>query len=89
MYVNEQKSNPVRLTPTLRQTPDTTLFRSLQHDTSNKEHVKSLSPAELLAKVRDYFFLAESLEPLYQRWSEVDSRMAAVAAAIPGVRVVR
>eukprot|EP00904_Undaria_pinnatifida_P007206 jgi/Undpi1/3615/HiC_scaffold_16.g06986.m1 len=45
--------------------------------------------AALEAKLRDYFALREPLAPLYQRWSEGDARMAAVAASIPGVRVVR
>lgn len=83
-----------------RQTPHTTLFRSLS--VANKtEHgdtkVASASrnpgdgtaTAALAATLREYFFLKVPLAPLYRRWSEGDTRMAAVAAYIPGVRVVR
>lgn len=45
--------------------------------------------AALAAKLRDYFVLREPLAPLYRSWSQGDPRMAAVAASISGVRVVR
>ena len=49
----------------------------------------STGTAALAAKRRDYFVLREPLAPLYRSWSEGDPRMAAVAATISGVRVVR
>lgn len=49
----------------------------------------STGTAALGAKLRDYFVLREPLAPLYRSWSEGDPRMAAVAASISGVRVVR
>ncbi|CAM9302366.1 unnamed protein product, partial [Scytosiphon promiscuus] len=84
----------------IRQTPDTTLFRSLSVAKKTKhEDVKmatashvaadGTATAALAATLREYFFLSVPLAPLYRRWSEGDARMAAVAASIPGVRVVR
>lgn len=49
----------------------------------------STGTAAMAAKLHDYFVLREPLAPLYRSWSEVDPRMAAVAASISGVRVVR
>lgn len=72
----------------LRDTESDTLFRCLS----------ALPPAapsaateeELLRdELRDYFQLATELEPLYRRWSSADERMAAVAGALPGMRVLR
>lgn len=88
-----------------RQTPSTTLFRSLSVDTTqyastepgsagantlnSGKITENTTTATLAATLRDYFCLQAPLAPLYRRWSEGDSRMAAVAACIPGVRVVR
>ena len=41
------------------------------------------------ANLRDYFQLSQPLGPLYARWAAADPRMAAVAAALPGMRVLR
>ncbi|CAM9348875.1 unnamed protein product, partial [Hapterophycus canaliculatus] len=49
----------------------------------------STAIAALADMLREYFFLKVPLAPLYRRWSAEDTRMAAVAACIPGVRVVR
>lgn len=74
-----------------RQTASTTLFRSLggvkEEDDDGAD--ASAASAMLAATLRSYFFLKVPLAPLYQRWSEGDDRMAAVAACISGVRVVR
>lgn len=75
-----------------RQTPSTTLFRSLgvvSKDEHNGLDSSSLAKETLAATLREYFFLEEPLAPLYQRWSAGDRRMAEVAACISGVRVVR
>lgn len=98
-------TEPVLPSHACRETPDTTLFRSLTvaaHDEEEKvktepgagastrgKSMRTVATAKLAATLRDYFFLDELLVPLYRRWSEGDSRMAAVAACIPGVRVVR
>ncbi|KAJ8605146.1 hypothetical protein CTAYLR_000486 [Chrysophaeum taylorii] len=39
--------------------------------------------------LREYFQVSETLEPLYARWAGCDPRMAEVAAAIEGARVIR
>ena len=44
---------------------------------------------QLRRDLRDYFQLDTPLEPLYERWSAADSRMARVATALPGMRVLR
>lgn len=74
-----------------RQTPSTTLFRSLGGVSEDEDPGtdSSAAPAVLAATLRSYFFLKVPLAPLYQRWSEGDHRIAAVAACISGVRVVR
>ncbi|CAM9361973.1 unnamed protein product [Pylaiella littoralis] len=74
----------------IRQTPSTTLFRNLS--AFNKDGfggADSFATAALAATLREYFFLNVPLAPLYRRWSQGDLRMAAVAASISGVRVVR
>eukprot|EP00903_Cladosiphon_okamuranus_P011070 g10450.t2 len=75
----------------IRQTPSTTLFRSLGgiQEEQDDGADSSTATAALAATLRSYFFLEVPLAPLYQRWSEGDHRMAAVAACISGVRVVR
>eukprot|EP00752_Nemacystus_decipiens_P009391 g8394.t1 len=73
----------------IRQTPSTTLFRSLGGVKEEDDDDSRAATASLAAKLRSYFFLKVPLAPLYQRWSEGDHRMAAVAACISGVRVLR
>lgn len=73
-----------------RQTPSTTLFRSLSVVTKDEfGGVDSIATAALAATLREYFVLNVPLAPLYRTWSEGDLRMEAVAASIAGVRVVR
>ncbi|CAN0455077.1 unnamed protein product, partial [Ectocarpus sp. 12 AP-2014] len=69
-----------------RQTPCTTLFRSLSAVSTDGD---AKAAAALATTLREYFFLRTPLASLYQRWSEGDPRMAAVASSISGVRVVR
>ena len=73
-----------------RQTASTTLFRSLGGVKAEDGGADAgAATAVLAATLRSYFFLKVPLAPLYQGWSEGDHRMAAVAACISGVRVVR
>jgi len=62
----------------VRETPATTLFRVL--------HGPATGAREDL---RRYFRLETPLAPLYEEWSGADARLAKIAAAIPGVRIVR
>lgn len=63
----------------IRETPTTTLFRSL-----------SPCPVDLDLKrtLRSYFQLDDSLEELYTSWSQEDTRLATIARCIPGVRIL-
>jgi N-glycosylase/DNA lyase len=63
----------------IQETSKTTLYRPLTTTTS----VEDLSSA-----LREYFRLADSLEELYQSWSDADERLAEIAKCIPGVRIV-
>jgi N-glycosylase/DNA lyase len=62
----------------IRETPTTTLFRTLYAPTG-------MNVASFL---RDYFHLDEPLKPLYKQWSEQDTRLCRIAQCIPGVRIV-
>uniref|UniRef100_A0A6U6FTQ8 DNA-(apurinic or apyrimidinic site) lyase n=1 Tax=Odontella aurita TaxID=265563 RepID=A0A6U6FTQ8_9STRA len=62
----------------IRETSTTTLFRVLHGTPKGAEEY-----------LRRYFQLETQLVPLYNLWSESDSRLSKIAAAIPGVRVVR
>lgn len=44
---------------------------------------------EIRDELRDYFQLDTPLAPLYEEWSRGDERMKAVAAGLPGMRVLR
>ena len=62
----------------IKETPTTTLFRVIHGPLDGtKEHLKQ------------YFRLETRLAPLYKEWSKADPRMAKIAAAIPGVRILR
>lgn len=61
---------------TLRQGAEDVLYRSTPDD-------------DIAPLLRDYFQLHISLAPLYRRWCEADARFARVAAAFPGLRVLR
>lgn len=43
----------------------------------------------LIPRLREYFHLHEDLQPLYARWASGHERLAAVAVALPGLRVIR
>jgi N-glycosylase/DNA lyase len=62
----------------IRETSTTTLFRVL---CGPKDGVKE--------DLRRYFRLETPLAPLYKEWSKQDARLAKIAKAIPGVRIVR
>lgn len=61
---------------TLRQTACDVLYHSIPDD-------------DIAPLLQDYFQLHVPLAPLYRRWSEADARFAAIAAAFPGLRVLR
>jgi len=62
----------------IRETPTTTLFRVLHGPTAGvKEDLER------------YFRLETPLAPLYKEWSKEDARLAKIAKAIPGVRILR
>jgi N-glycosylase/DNA lyase len=62
----------------IKETPTTTLFRVIHGPLEGtKEYLKQ------------YFRLETRLAPLYKEWSKADPRMAKIAAAIPGVRILR
>ena len=66
----------------IRETPTTTLYRVLS-DTNYDE-------ATISARLRDYFQLNVPLKPLYQQWSQQDTkRMARIAERIKGCRILR
>ena len=62
----------------IRETSKTTLFRVL---CGPKDGVKE--------DLRRYFRLETPLAPLYEEWSKQDARLAKIAKAIPGVRILR
>ena len=62
----------------IRETSTTTLFRVLYGPT---EGVKEY--------LHQYFRLETPLAPLYEEWSNQDKRLARIAKAIPGVRILR
>ena len=62
----------------IRETPTTTLFRVLHGPEDGVEEF-----------LRRYFRLETPLAPLYSEWSQADARLAKIAAAIPGVRMLR
>mmetsp|Transcript_14735 Transcript_14735/g.30201 ORF Transcript_14735/g.30201 Transcript_14735/m.30201 type:complete len:780 (-) Transcript_14735:47-2386(-) len=62
----------------IKETPTTTLFRVLHGPTEGtKEYLQQ------------YFRLETPLTPLYEEWSKADTRLKKIAAAIPGVRILR
>mmetsp|Transcript_7833 Transcript_7833/g.12942 ORF Transcript_7833/g.12942 Transcript_7833/m.12942 type:complete len:753 (-) Transcript_7833:49-2307(-) len=62
----------------IKETPTTTMFRVLHGPTEGtKEYLQQ------------YFRLETPLLPLYEEWSKADARMKKIAAAIPGVRILR
>ena len=67
----------------LQQTEQDCLFRCL----GTAEAAQKAGDIE--SDLRDYFQLSQPLGPLYARWAAADPRMAAVAAALPGMRVLR
>lgn len=62
----------------IRETPTTTMFRVLCGPTERARE-----------DLRQYFRLETALAPLYDEWSTQDARLAKIAKAIPGVRIVR
>lgn len=62
----------------IREMPSTTLFRVL--------HGPENGAKEDLMR---YFRLETPLAPLYKEWSTADARLAKIAKAIPGVRILR
>jgi len=62
----------------IRETPTTTHFRVL--------HGPATGVKEDLQR---YFRLETPLAPLYEEWSRADARLAKIANAIPGVRILR
>eukprot|EP00048_Salpingoeca_helianthica_P020088 m.4734 g.4734 ORF g.4734 m.4734 type:complete len:352 (-) comp4384_c0_seq1:17-1072(-) len=44
---------------------------------------------DLVPRLRDYFNLSHDLKPLYARWSSGHQRLAVIASALPGLRVLR
>ncbi|KAL3797635.1 hypothetical protein HJC23_013467 [Cyclotella cryptica] len=62
----------------IRETPTTTLYRVLHGPTTGASD-----------DLRAYFRLETPLAPLYEEWSNVDARLAKIAAVIPGCRVLR
>ena len=74
----------------LRQTESDCLFRCLSRaDSSGHEATAEAEEAVLRDELRDYFQLDTPLVPLYEEWSQADERMATVARALPGMRVLR
>jgi len=62
----------------IRETPTTTLFRVLYGQVD-----------EVKEYLHQYFRLETPLAPLYEEWSNQDKRLARIAKAIPGVRILR
>jgi N-glycosylase/DNA lyase len=62
----------------IRETSTTTLFRVLCGPTEGAKE-----------ELRSYFRLETPLATLYEEWSKQDARLARIAKAIPGVRIVR
>jgi len=62
----------------IRETPTTTLFRVLHGPVAGTKE-----------DLRRYFRLETPLAPLYEEWSRADARLAKIATAIPGVRILR
>lgn len=75
----------------LRQADDDCMFRCVGGPAVAAEDAAAAAAAEaaLAKQLRDYFQLDEPLGPLYASWSAADHRMAAVAQAVPGMRVLR
>ena len=71
----------------VRETETDCLFRCLG-DQSGAGDDQSAA-ASLCNEVRQFFQLDTPLAPLYEKWSRADCRMAAVAKALPGMRVLR
>jgi len=65
----------------IRQTPETTLYRVLHEPTGDHDIEQHL---------RDYFQLDTiPLSSLYEEWSQRDDRLKRIAAVLPGVRLLR
>lgn len=62
----------------IQETPTTTRFRVLHGDTKGAKE-----------DLQKYFRLETPLAPLYKEWSAQDKRLAKIAKAIPGVRILR
>ena len=62
----------------IKETPTTTLFRVLYGSTEGASEY-----------LNQYFRLETPLTPLYEEWSKADPRLKRIAAAIPGVRILR
>ena len=71
----------------LRETESDCLFRCLSRSPAILPSVDE--DAALREELRDYFQLETPLAPLYETWSAADERMATVARALPGMRVLR
>ncbi len=59
------------------------------HQTETDVLYNSASDADIEPILRDYFQLDIPLAPLVRLWSEADPRLAQVAVAFPGLRVLR
>lgn len=62
----------------IKETSTTTWFRVLHGPTEGTEEY-----------LQQYFRLETPLAPLYEEWSKSDARLAKIAAAVPGVRILR
>ena len=62
----------------IKETPTTTLFRVLHGPIEGAK-----------GELQQYFRLETPLAPLYKEWSTQDARLAKIATAIPGVRILR
>ena len=72
----------------IRETPTTTLYRVL-YSSSQTTSVPSGIEETIENQLRHYFQLHTPLLPLYQQWSQQDTRLARIAKVIPGVRVLQ
>ena len=70
----------------LKETETDCLFRCLNEEAAGGA---SVAEDELREELRSYFQLDTPLAPLYETWSAADHRMAMVARALPGMRVLR
>ena len=75
----------------LRQAEDDCMFRCVGGPAVVTEDAMAAAALEaaVATKLRDYFQLDQPLRPLYASWAAADPRMAAVAQAVPGMRVLR